>query len=72
MAIGIGATANDLLSSPIYLNLAQATTIVDSAVNIDSTDYEIAFLEKIYVNIDQIGSTTAGSDLTVQLLIALP
>ena len=72
ISVGIGGTSNDLFSSPTYLNLAQATTAVDSAVNISSTHYSIVFLEKFYVNIDQIGSTTPGSDLTLLVLGVLP
>lgn len=72
VALGIGAAGNDLLDSPIFLNLAQATDIVDSEVNIDAANYNIAFLEKVYVNVDQIGSGDPGGDLTVELFIVLP
>lgn len=72
IAVGVGAAATDLLNSPIYLNLAQATSIVDSGVNINSTNYIVDLFDKIFVNVDQVGSGTAGSDLTLMLIIVLP
>jgi len=68
VAIGVGAAGTDLFNSPVYLYLAQSTNQVDSAVNISSSNYAVDFWDKLFVNIDQVGSGTAGSDLTIQLL----
>lgn len=68
--IGVGGAATDLLTA--VLNLAQATSIVDSGITINSTNYVLAYGTKLYLNIDQIGSGTPGSNLTVELLSVLP
>jgi len=68
--LGIGAAGQDLLSS--QLSLGQATTEVDSGVTISNTYYNVDFLDKVFLNVDQVGSTTAGEDLTVELISVLP
>jgi hypothetical protein len=73
IAIGIGAAGSDLLSSPLYLTLpAGSTAQADSGVNIDSSNYNIQFGEKFFINVDQIGSTNPGTDLLVTLEIVTP
>ena len=72
VAIGIGVAANDLLNSPVYINLAQSTTAIDSEVNINTSNYDIAYDEKVFINIDQVGSTLPGNHLTVRLTFVFP
>jgi hypothetical protein len=67
-AVGIGAAGNDLLNSPVYIELG-STSEVDSGVNINTTNYNVAFGEKIYINIDQIGDTIPGTGLLVNFLV---
>lgn len=63
-AVGVGAAANDVLNSPVYIELG-GTSEVDSGININITNYSIAFGEQVYLNIDQIGSTIPGAGLGV-------
>ena len=56
---------NEILTSP--LNLAQATSWVSSGITVDQTKYAIDKNEKIFIKINQIGSTTPGADLQVLL-----
>lgn len=72
IAIGVAAAGTDLFNSPVYLNLVQATTEVNSGVNIKSSNYKVSWSSKIFINVDQIGSTTPGSDLTVVIQGVLP
>ena len=54
------------------LNLAQATTPVDTGIAIDSNIYRFLFGDKFFINVDQIGSVIAGSDLTVLAAFVFP
>ncbi len=62
--------STDILNS--VLNLAQATTVVDSGITINSSNYRVSFNEKFFLNVDQIGSSTPGSDLTVNVIGVMP
>jgi hypothetical protein len=73
IAIGVGAVGDDLLSSPVYINLANSADEVSSGININAANYNIQFGEKIYVNIDKTGdATNPGTDLLVTLDVVNP
>ncbi len=71
VSAGIGGATTDLLNSPVYLELG-ATNEIQSGVNINTSNYNIARGEKVFENIDQIGSTIVGGGLSLNFLIVKP
>jgi hypothetical protein len=62
IAIGIDAAGNDLVTTTY--SLGTDTTAVDTGTNISSTNYITYYADKLFINVDQVGSTNPGSDLT--------
>lgn len=67
--IGIDGASNDLLTST--LDLAD-TNQGSSDTGIDTAEYKLDFGDRIYVNLDSVGSTTPGSGLLVTLEVVTP
>lgn len=64
--IAHGSAGNNISLSDI--DLAQASTRVDTGVDIDDTNYKIDFEDKLFVNVDDAGSTTPAENLTITLV----
>jgi len=67
--IGVGGASDDLLTST--LDLAD-TSQGSSVTGIDTAEYKLDFGDRIYVNLDSVGTTTAGSGLLVTLEVVTP
>jgi hypothetical protein len=65
VAIGTVAT-RDIFSSA--LNMGTSTTAVESGVTVNTTNYSVSFGNKIYLNVDSVGTSTKGGDVTVHLV----
>ncbi len=72
LAIGIGGASDDLIAGAGQLNLGQTGNQAATTTNIAPAKYKIGFGQRIYVNIDQIGSTTPGAGLLVTLQVITP
>lgn len=64
------SAATNLLSS--VLDLGTSTSVAETTTNISTTNYLTYLDDKIFLNVDQIGSSTAGSDLSVYMYWVFP
>jgi len=65
-----GVAISDILTGP--LNLDQSINPVDTGILIDPANYLFVFGSKFFLNIDQIGSITAGANLTLLTAFVFP
>jgi len=72
VAIGIGGAGTDLITGAGQLDLGTSTDQVATTTDIDTDNYNITFEEQIFVNVDQVGSTSPGEGLLVTLQVITP
>jgi len=67
VTIGNNVATTDVLTSAITITASNADTAYSSGVTVSTTNQTLTANNKLFVNIDQVGSTIAGANLSVMV-----